>query len=107
MKILQTAQKYYEMLGINATNRLAFSRRELFGFLVFGYNIVSQLVYICSVASGFAEYVDCVSSICCGIIMLICFAATVFRKTTIFDSIGNIERIIHISETRSLGLFYF
>ena len=103
MKIFQIIQKQYAILGISSPNQSAqknpSNERTTLGFLIFAWNIVSQFVYIFYVASGFMEYVDCISSTCAGIITFVCFAAIVFRKTTLFKNIENMEQLIDKSES--------
>lgn len=102
MKIFQTVRKQYVIVGINLSNqwtqKYPFSKRVLFGFLLFGYLILSQFVYSFHVADGFMEYVECVSSTSAGILVFVCFAAIDFRKTTLFEIIDNIEKLVDTSE---------
>lgn len=99
MKIFQTVQKYYAILGISPSNsKYPISERVFFGFLLFGCSATSQFVYIFHVANGLIEYMECVGSICGGIIIFVCFLAIVLRKTTLFKSIDSIEKLIDTSE---------
>lgn len=102
MKVFQTIQKQYAILGINSSNQftlqLPISKRVFFGFSSFFYGIGSQFVYIYFVANGFMEYMDCICSISAAVIMCVCMAAVVFRKAILFECIDDIEKLINTSE---------
>lgn len=110
IKIFQTIQRQYEILGISSTNqsnqKYSAEKRVFHGFLLFGCLLASQFVYIFHVASGFMEYVNCTCSIFATSIMFVCFAAIVCRKTTFFESIDNIEKFIKTSESTLNGFIY-
>lgn len=103
MKIFRTVQKRYGIVGISSSNQLPkkypFVNRILTGFLLFGCSFVSQFMFILDTASGFMEYMECISSLAAGIIIFVCFAAVVVRKTTLFESIANIENLIESSKS--------
>lgn len=112
MKIFEIVQKHYAILGIGpSTQQLAqkypFSERVILGFLLFGCGAILQFVYIFHVASGPMEYMECVCFLSGIIIMFVCFAAIVFRKTMLFTSIDNIKSLIDTSEAFRLNCFYF
>lgn len=105
MKIFQTVRKQYAIVGISSSPRLAkynsFSNKISFVnfcFLLYGCLITSQFVYIFGVANGFMDYIVCVSSTSSSIILLVCFAAIVFRKTILFDCMDNMEQLINTSK---------
>lgn len=102
MKIFQTIQKQYATVGISPSNPstrdLPFNGRILFGFLLFGCLILLQLMHIFYVASGFLEYVVCVSTTCGTVIVLVCFGAIVFRTAVLFEGIEKIEEVIDKSK---------
>lgn len=102
MKILKTVQNHYATLGVSSSKQLTkkypFSERVFFGFFLFVYLLVSELVYIYYVAIGFMEYMDCICTISTSIIIFVCFMAIVHRKTTLFESIENLEKLIETSE---------
>lgn len=102
-EIFLTVRMQYTLLGISnaptQTKRFDSSKKKLvFGFLLFGCNIAAQFVTIFHVASEFMEYVNCISVSSGLVIIFVCFAATVFRKTLLFNSIDSIEKIIDSSE---------
>lgn len=102
MKIFKTIQEKYAILGISSskhwTQKYSSGARLLFGFLLFGCNIVSLLLYILLVASGFMEYMECISTASGTFIMFVCYATIVFKRTLIFETIDNIEIVIVTSE---------
>lgn len=111
MKIFQTVQSQYAILGItrssnHSTQELPFNGKILFGFLLFGCLIISGLVYILHVASGFMEQMQGVSSILASTMMCICFVDIVLGKTTLFEIIDNVEKLLDASE-HHLNVYFF
>lgn len=98
MKIFQTVRKHYAIMGISSPSDQSASEIVLLGFLIFGCSFASQFMYIFRVASGFMEYMECVSSLSAGGIIFVSFAAIVFRKRTLFESIDNIEKLVDSSK---------
>lgn len=102
MKILGCVQKRYKTLGISpsthSSQKCSFNIRIIFGFFLFAYLIVAQFVYILHVAHGFMQYMGCICSASAGIIVFVCFAAVVFRKTTVFECMDQMNKLIHTSE---------
>lgn len=103
MKILQAIQKNYAILGIRSSNqsnqKYPFNiKRVFFGFSLSGSVIASQLVYTYYVANGLMEYMECICSISAAIIIFLCFVAIVVGRTTLFESIDNIENFIEKSK---------
>lgn len=105
MIIFRTVRNKYAMVGISSSNqwtqKYSFNKRECFGFLLFGCVTVSQLVYVFYVANGLMEYMECISTGSGTIIMFVCFAAIVFRKTKFFESIDDFEKLIDTSDSIS------
>lgn len=106
MEILQTVQKNYAILGISpphhSNQRLSFNKKVLFGFLSIGSLIFSQAMFIFYVASGFMEYMDSICAISATIVVFICFATIVLRKTKLFEMIENIKKQIGASKATNL-----
>lgn len=102
LQIFQTVQRQYAILGISSSHqsnrKYPFSERVLFGFLLFGCNIVSHAVYIFHVADGFMEYVECICVTSGSILIYIGFAAIVLGQTAIFETIDKIGKLIDTSE---------
>lgn len=100
MKIFQTVQKQYAIVGIESSSpsnqwiqKCPFNERILFGFLLFGCLILLQFVYLLHVASSFMEFMVAACSTSASITMFTCFAAIVYRKSTLFDCIVNGEKL--------------
>lgn len=102
MKIFQTVQEQLAIVGICSSNqsiqKLSFNKRIVFGFFVFGCQIVSHFVYTFHVANEFMEYMQCICATSGSILILIGFTAIVFGKAALFESINNIEQVIDSSE---------
>lgn len=98
ISIFQTVREHYATLGIGSSNqtirKYQFNGLMLFGFLLYGYIIVSHFVYISLETNDYMEYVECICLTCGSIINFICFAAIAARRSTLFKSIENIEEII-------------
>lgn len=103
MKIFRTVQRQYAILGITShelTSFESFNQISLVavGISLFGWIIFSQFMYIFYVATDFIEYMECSCSISAGIIVFICFAAIVLKRSLLFETIDNLEKLIQISE---------
>lgn len=105
MNIFQRIKKRYAILGIGLSSQSSqtyqLNRRILFGFLVFGCNILSQILFIFRVANGFIEYVDCICATSATMIIFVCFATNVFNRVLLFEVINNIENLIDSRKTNS------
>ena len=102
MKIFQTIQKQYVILGIGSSNhptqKYPFNRRIVFGVFIFGILFTFQSMYIIREASGFMEYVECICTASGNIIIFICILAMILGKTKLYESIENIEKLIDTSQ---------
>lgn len=102
MDIFRTIQTKLAVLGINSSNQAilknAFNRRVLFGFLLFGCTVISELMYIFHVASGFMESMDIISATFGSILVFVSFATMVSKRTSLFESINNLEKFIGASK---------
>lgn len=104
IKIFRTVREHYAIVGIspttlNPSQRFPFNNKVLLGFSSFVCTTVSQFVYILHVARSFMEYMECVCSLSGTIIIFDCFMAIVFRKTTLFETIDDIEELIDFSKS--------
>lgn len=102
MKIFQTVRRQYAIVGIcrpsnQSTQECPFNNRILFGFLLFGCLILLQFVYILHVANGFMEFMVSACSTSASITMFVCFAAVVYRKSTLFECFDNMKKLINSS----------
>lgn len=102
MKIFKEIQRQYAILGIRSpqqsTQKYPVSKRALVGFLLFGCNFVSHFVYIFHVANGFLEQMECICATYASILIFVCFATIVFKRTLLFKTIDRIERLVDKSE---------
>lgn len=103
MKIFETTQKHFGILGIRPSNQdHAFNKRILFGFLLFGCFVPLYIVYIFHVADDFMEYVESICVISANIVTFICLSAVVLQRNVIFESIESIDKLIAFSEKEFL-----
>lgn len=102
MKIFKIIQKQYAILGISSlqqsTQKYQTDRRAIVGFLLFGCNVVSHFVYIFHEANGFMEYMEGVCATSATIMISVSFATMFFKRTLLFKSIDNIEKLIETSK---------
>lgn len=100
MKIFRRVRKRYAILGISCSSNQATSHsgRVLFGFFLYGCLILSHLVYLFRVATGFMDGLECICSLSATSIMFLCFAAIVARKTTLFKCIDEMEKLNNASK---------
>lgn len=110
MKILQVVKKHYEILGVRSSNLIVrkyrFNERIFLGFLLFGCVIISEFRYTFYVASGFMQCMEGIGVSTGCLIILVGFTAIVFRKTTLFENIDKLEKLINTSEIFSNHIFY-
>lgn len=108
MKIFQTIQMQYDILGITLTHqtnqRYPSDKRVFHGFLLFGGLFCSHFVYIFHVASSFTEYMDGICTASSSIIIFVFFASKSIGKSKLFKMIDNIEGLIDTSKTISSHL---
>lgn len=101
MKIFKIVQEHYVTLGISpsqsSTQKLAIGKEILYGFMLMGYFITSQFVYIYLVANSFFEYIEIICALSGTIIVFICFVIIVLKKTTVFECINLTEKLINTS----------
>lgn len=105
MKIFTIIQSQLAVLGITSSNQSAhyqypMNRRVLFGFSLYGCCLVSLFGYLFHVANDFMEYVNSICTTSGISIMLFCFVAIVYKRTTLFDSIDSLEKLIETSKLR-------
>lgn len=103
MKIFRTVQKQYAIIGVSPSNqalrKYPFDERVLSVFLSIASYVILQCVYMFHGANSFMAQVECICSLFGAIMIFACFAAIEFRETTLFQSIGNIERLVDTSKT--------
>lgn len=98
MNIFEVVQRYYATLGITSSNQLTNNGKIFAGFLVFGWCIALHAMYMFRVANDFIEYVECSCSLSANIIIFVSFLAVIFRRTSLFQIINNIRKLIDTSK---------
>lgn len=102
MKIFQIVQQRYATLGISPSQqspqKQSFNGRIFFGFFLFAYLILSQVVYIFEMDAGSMGYMECVCSFSGSILIIVGFAAIVLRKDLLFKTIDNMEQLFDTSK---------
>lgn len=99
LRIFEHVRKQYAALGINLssnqwTHKYPLNGRVLFGLLLFGCVIVSHFVYIFYVANSFMDYMVGICSLSGCLMIFVCFANAIFKRTSLFESIDNIGKLI-------------
>ena len=105
MKVLQTSQKYFAILGISSEqsiqeNRL--NRKLLMGSILLGHSFVTRLVYLIYLANSFDKYIECICSTIAVVVITTCFVSMVFRMSILYECIDNIENLIETSKYNGL-----
>lgn len=104
MRIFNTVQNSYAILGISSPNQ---SKKNLllvlFIFLLYACNFVSLYVYIFYVANDFMEYIEIANWSSGSVIIFVCFVAIVFRKDKLFKAIDDMEILFEKSEPNRLS----
>lgn len=102
MKLFQVVLKKFAILGIHPSHqsnqRLSLNKKELFGFLSIGSLIFSQTMYGFYEANGFMEYMDCICATSATMLVFVCLATMVIRKTKLFEMLDYMERVIEASK---------
>lgn len=102
MKIFQIVQQRYATLGISPSQqspqKQSFNGRIFFGFFLFAYLILSQVVYIFEMDAGSMGYMECVCSFSGSILIIVGFAAIVLRKDLLFKTFDNMEQLFDTSK---------
>lgn len=110
MKIFQTIQRHYVSLGISSpapsSQKNPINTRVFIGFLLFGLNAASQLIYIIYVANDFMGYMEVICASSGSTIIFVCFAAIVHKMTLLFETIDSIEKLIDSREPLSSNLSF-
>ena len=95
MKIFQTIQRNYAILGISPEQlthpKFLFNGKMLMCFLFSIFYMLSSFAYIFYVATTFEQYIECITTAFGGIIISICIGAVVFKMNKLFEIIKNVE----------------
>lgn len=103
MKVFRKIQANLEILGINKNQAMQmqnhpYNGKILMDLLILSYSIASHFLYILYDAKSFDEYIECICAISASILITTCFAAMVFKMTTLFELIERKEDLIATSE---------
>lgn len=101
MKILQSVQAKYELLGISleqSRHRFPHNPKILCGFLLISLTTASYIVYLIRVAGTFIECIECMTSISASFIIGVCFGAIVLKMAQPFENIDALAKVIDIRE---------
>lgn len=104
LKIFETIRRYCATYwGISSSNmsaqrKCSFNIRLLFGFVLFGYLIPAQFLFVFRVANGFTQYMVSICSTSASVIMFVCYAAIISKRNLLFENIDQFEKLIDSSE---------
>lgn len=98
MKLFQTIQEHYAILGIG---REIVLKRVFFGFLIFGCATTSQVMYILRTANDFVAYIEGVCWISGSFIVCVCFLTILFKRALLLESFHNFKKFLDLSEPLS------
>lgn len=96
VKIFETIQEHYAMLGIGRNIVL---KRVLFGFLIFGCATTSQVMFVLRTANDFVAYIEGICWISGSLIVFVCFTTILFKRALLFESIHNFKKFLDTSES--------
>lgn len=103
LEIFHTIRRQYAILGISSSNQWTqeypLNERILLIFIFLECVIVSQFMYTFRLSHGFLEFMEGTCTTAGSALIFVCFAAVVFRQTTLFEGIGNFEKLINSSKT--------
>ena len=105
MKILQSVQAKYELLGINleqSTHRFPHNPKIFCGFLLFGLTTASFVVYLIQVADTLIECIECITTTSAALIIAVCLGAIVFKMSKLFENISILENVIEIGMLKTI-----
>lgn len=110
MKIFQTIQKKYAIVGIRSSNqstqKCPFDKKSLLIFMMI-VSLISQFMFILVVASSFMEYSECISVLSGAILISIGSITMIFKTTALFECIDKMEKLIDTSKLSNLGFHEF
>lgn len=108
LEIFHTIQKQYAILGIRSSNlptqQYPLNERILLIFMFFECVTVSQFTYTFRSSNGFVEYMESICTSAGSAVIFVCLAAVVFRQTTLFNVIDNLQKFIDTSKTVGTNL---
>lgn len=98
MKILQTVQKSFEILGIGCSNQSSIHAKYMGACLIYGVGITFSAVFLFCEASGFQEYTDNLYITTSLAVGFCCITNIFFKVNELFQLIDDVEETIGKSE---------
>lgn len=102
VKVFEIVQRHYAALGIRPTNhssaKCPINKRVLTTISFLLCSIVLHAVYMFQMAAGFMEFVECICTTYASCMITGCFTIIVLQKDSLFESIGNLEKLIDTRE---------
>lgn len=101
MKIFQTIQKNFAMLGISANQtreRSSINFKNSIAFVLILLNFCSQFINLIFLADNFEEYTICIYAFFTVMMFEMEFGIHVWKMTKLFKFIENFQRLIESSE---------
>lgn len=106
VKAFEIVQTHYAALGIrptkHSTEKYPINIRVLATFSFLLCSIVLHAVYMFQMAKGFMEYMECICTTYASVMVTGCFTIIVFKKNSLFESIGSLEKLIDTSKVAYL-----
>lgn len=99
MKVFQTVQSNYELIGISSVESLhnfPYNPQISIGFLTFGVSTGSYIIYFFNMADDFKAYIEYTITVSAFLIISVCFGAVVLRMTELFENIDGMENVIEM-----------
>lgn len=110
MKIFQTVQANYKLLGISPTqssHHFPYNPKIFLSFVNFGLSMASYIMYLIQVAENFKEYIECVTTLSALFIIVVCYGAVVFNIKGTFENIDGMEKVIKMRKSIPINSFYY
>lgn len=102
MKIFQTIQSIFTMLGIEkpmpSTRIFSINGRLALGFVIFAFTIVTSAMFFIYSAKFIMEYMQCFCALTAAAEIGLCFAAFVRQNQRLFHYIESMEMLINKSK---------
>lgn len=98
MRILQTLQQKFAILGICSIEMYHNKNKLLIGFLIFGISTISHFVFPFGVANTFEEYTNSIYMTTMTLSLLTVYSIVIWKTGKIFQFIEGCEQTIGKSE---------
>lgn len=101
MNILQSTQRYFEMVGVHpaqALHLLPFNVRNVAALFMFALSVISGCVFLLRDAITFTEFNDSIYITSTIFVTALIFLTNIFRMRSLFQFLSNLEFVIRKSE---------